>query len=105
MTSKEETMESARAMTAEELVCELSANKHFDKTDEMRYQWEVDTVEARDNAIIAATEAKVREEYAGLVERAYREGWNARITNKRITLENDWNDSQAKAALEGKVSQ
>jgi hypothetical protein len=58
-------------------------------------------IEARD----AATEAKVREEYAGLVERAYREGWMNSYRGRNMDPDVAWENSDAKAALEGKVSQ
>jgi hypothetical protein len=62
----------------------------------------VQLIETRD----AATEAKVREEYAGLVERAFREGqragYSAASANVLLTdAQNDWLISEAKAALDG----
>jgi hypothetical protein len=99
MTSKEETME----LTEQEL---------FDTEDLIRTVHKYELLDDRDGGIEAvtkfrkATEAKVREEYAGLVEKARAvseeyERWSWGKHDGGCACVN----CQLKAALDGKVSQ
>jgi predicted metal-dependent HD superfamily phosphohydrolase len=107
MTSKEETMESAEEITTPEEFSNDVAHALASKPRDVLAA----ILRDRDIAIRLderqATEAKVREEYAGLVEKAYKEGYGDRHTAEYSaqTRNRDWEASIAKAALEGKVSQ
>jgi predicted metal-dependent HD superfamily phosphohydrolase len=76
MTSKEETMESAEEITTPEEFSNDVAHALASKPRDVLAA----ILRDRDIAIRLderqATEAKVREEYAGLVERAYRKGYD-----------------------------
>jgi hypothetical protein len=91
---------------------ELTEQELFDTEDLIRTVHKYELLDDRDGGIEvvtkfrAATGAKVREEYAGLVERAFREGqragYSAASANVLLTdAQNDWLISEAKAALDG----